>query len=144
MRRSILSILALCLVLPVAAQEPPAGGQRPQRQQAPWDATKEVTLTGVVTDVKTQARGPVSQIVLTFKAGDKEYTVMVGPEDFVKDKKFAFAKDDKLTMVGIANESPNGIRFMAREITKGKEVLALRDKEGKSLVPRPAGPPAGN
>lgn len=133
-------ILAVLLVgVAVFAQGPgggsPPGGRPPMMR---YDASQEVTLQGTVTAVNTSSRGPGLFVTLTFLADEKSYEVMVGPEAVLKQNQVTFAKDDALTIVGVAMAGPQGTMFMARQITKGSTVVTLLDSNG-----RPAGGPTG-
>jgi hypothetical protein len=120
---------ALCI-----AQEPPQGGPPAgQRQMQPYDAAKEETFKAKVTDVKEAQRGSMTMVTLVVKIDDKDYEVQVGTPEFLKEKKFAFAKDDALSIKGTKTETPRGLRLRAREITKGKDALILLDKEGRPV-----------
>lgn len=100
-----------------------------------YNAATEVTLTGTVDEVKQmqppgRGMGGVHLMVAT-PTGPIE--VHVGPASFVTSKNFAFAKGDALTVVG--SKIPMGGQdvVLAREITKGDQVLTLRDAKGFPL-----------
>ena len=103
-----------------------------------YDASREVTLQGTVTAVTSVTRGPGTFMTLTFLADGKSYEVLAGPEALLKQNQVSFAKDDALTIVGVAMAGPQGSVFMARQITRGDTVLTLLDSDG-----RPAGGPMG-
>jgi DNA/RNA endonuclease YhcR with UshA esterase domain len=138
MRHAIL--LSLALVMPLAAQQPPPGG--PGGQMQPYDAAKEETLKLTVTEVATRERPNMVMVILTAKSGDKTYTVMAGTADFLKSKNVAFAKDDQVIVKGMVNETPNGMRVRAREITKGATTIQLLGKDGRPAW-APAAPAGG-
>ncbi len=124
--------------LGLCAQEPPPPPQGAPPQGARggmmrYDATKEATFKGTVVEVITPTEaGPRNMVRLVVKVDGKDLSVMVAPDEFLKEKKFTFAKDDALTILGMKMENPRGggEMLIPREITKGKEVLTLRDKEG--------------
>ena len=151
--RTLYLLCACALAMPSFAQEPPRrqgqpqgqGGQGMQRQMQPYDASKEETLKVKVKDVSEQARGPMTTVVLTVTVDGKDYQVMLGPADFLKEKKAGYAKDDEITIKGVKGESPRGggLMIRAREITKGENTLVLLNKEGQPVW-RPQGQPGGS
>jgi hypothetical protein len=101
-----------------------------------YDSSKETTLTGTVTTITTETRGPGPFVLLGFLADGKSYQVLAGPASLLKQNAVTFAQDDALTLVGVAQDGPQGSLFIARTITKGTVVLTLLDANG-----RPAGAP---
>ncbi|MDR0498809.1 MAG: hypothetical protein LBH03_03610 [Holophagales bacterium] len=135
-------LLCVCTVFSIAgfAQEPPQSGQftGQMRIQQSYDVSKEETINAKVLDVKEQARGPMTLVTLSIELDGKECQVTVGPAEFLKEKDAAFAKDDEITITGVQNETPQGLRIRAREIKNGDKTLTLIDSEGRSIW-RPQG-----
>ncbi|MDR2562165.1 MAG: hypothetical protein LBC63_10405 [Holophagales bacterium] len=127
------------------AQEPP---QRPPRegmgrQMQPYDASKEETIKGKVTNVAEMTRGQMTVITLTVSVDGKDWQVNVGTADFLKEKGVSFAKDDEITIKGVKNETERGARISAKEVTKGETTLELLNKDGRpAWIPAP--PPIPN
>lgn len=100
-----------------------------------YNTATEVTVSGTVDEVKAmqpagRGMGGVHLMVAT-PTGPIE--VHVGPASFVTSKNVAFAKGDALTVTG--SKVPMGGQdvVIAREITKGDQVLTLRDANGFPL-----------
>ena len=136
-----LAVAAAAGMMALAQQPPPGGPGGPggPRQMQPYDASKEETFKGKVTEVKETARGPMTIVSLVVKIGDADFEIPAGTPDFLKGKNVAFAKDDEISIKGVKTETPRGLRIRAREITRGKDTLTLLDKEGRpAWMPPPA------
>lgn len=135
--------LAVLTSLGLAAQEPPPPPARPDAPRGggmmrPYDATKEATFKGTVAEVKENTRGERTMVTLVVTIEGKDVPVNLGPDTLLKEKKITFAKGDAVTILGVKMETPRGEMIVPREITKGKETLTLRDKEGKPTWAPPA------
>ena len=102
----------------------------------PYNSASEVTLSGVIEEVKTMApaggRGTGGlHLVLNTPSGSAE--VHVGPTWFVTSKNVTFSKGDVLTVVGSQGTMAGQEFVVAREIKKGDQVLTLRDSNGFPL-----------
>lgn len=129
-----LNLLALCLVLPLAAQAtPPGNGQRPP--QMSYDTSKEVSLSGTVSAVNTRSQGPGKMVTLTLQTQSKAVEILVGPDFILKTKSISFATGDEITVLG----APLGQGYMARQITRGSETLTLLDESGQPSGGSPQG-----
>jgi DNA/RNA endonuclease YhcR with UshA esterase domain len=128
----IVKLLSLSLALAGLAtaafgQGMPGGG--------PYNPSTETTMRGTVDSVKevpSQGRAAVGlHLVLNAASGPIE--VEVGSASFVKSKNITFTKGDVLTVVG-SNVTVTGQEVLiARAITKGDQVLTLRDEKGFPL-----------
>ncbi len=121
------SILILGLVTTAYAQR---GGRGRN-----YDPATETTVTGTVDEVKhlpSPGRGGGGlHLMLSAPAGPIE--VHVGPASFVSSKNFTFAKGDALSVVGSRVKMGGQEVLIAREITKGDQVLTVRDAQGIPL-----------
>jgi len=118
-------ITSLCISAPLAAQR--GGGN--------YDPATELSFAGTVEEVRTvpaPARGPggIHLIVRTNEGTDE---VHVGPVAFVRSRNFEFAVGDAISVTGSKVEIDGADAILAREITKGGEVLTLRDPQGFPL-----------
>nr|WP_320131957.1 hypothetical protein [uncultured Holophaga sp.] len=125
-------IAALCLALPLAAQQPPSGSQGPGRMQ--YDTSQEVTLQGTVSSVRSQAQGPGKMVSLTLQTQAKAYQIMVGPDFMLKSKGLTLASGDEISVIC----APMGPGYMARQITRGSDTYTFLDSNGQ-----PTGGPSG-
>lgn len=100
-----------------------------------YNPSTETTITGTVDDVKnlpSPGRGG-GGLHLTVAATAGPVEVHVGPASFVTAKNVTFAKGDTLTVVGSKATIAGQEVLIAREITKGDQVLTLRDAKGLPL-----------
>jgi len=126
-------------------QRPPREGMGMGRQMQPYDASKEETIKGKVTNVAEMSRGQMTTITLTVSVDGKDWQVNVGTADFLKEKNVSFAKDDEVTIKGVKSETERGARIAAKEVTKGEKTLVLLDKDGRpAWIPAPPPPPLPN
>ena len=137
MKRSLILLVGLALDLALFAQGPggpggpPPGGGPPPRMT--YDASQEITLQGTVTAVQVASQGPGPFVSFTFRSGDTTYQVMAGPQALFTAQQVVLAKDDTLTVVGVAQSGPGGSRFVARTLTKGDTVVTLLDSNGQPM-----------
>ncbi|MDR2696929.1 MAG: hypothetical protein LBB40_00455 [Holophagales bacterium] len=145
-----LHLLCACTVFSMTGfgQEPPPPRQGQfagqMRMQPPYDASKEETIKAKVADVKEQTRGSMTLVSLVIDLDGKECQVVLGPTEFLKEKNITFAKDDEITIKGVKDETPQGLRIRAREVRKDDQTLTLLDAEGRPVrggrPQRPQGP----
>jgi hypothetical protein len=97
-----------------------------------YDENTEIRVKGVVKDVALRMRGA---IVLLFKAGNREYRVVTGPQRYLLQEGFEFKTGDSLFVVGSKFIGRDGYSYIvARRIknTVSGKTLLLRDS---SLIP---------
>jgi hypothetical protein len=106
-----------------------------QRGGGNYNPATEATMTGTVESVDhmpSPGRGGGGlHLKLTAPSGPIE--VHVGPSSFVASKNMTFAKGDTLTVIGSKVTMSGQEVLIAREITKGDQVLTLRDAKGFPL-----------
>jgi hypothetical protein len=118
-------ITSLCISAPLAAQR--GGGN--------YDPTTEVSFAGAVEEVRTvpaPARGP-GGLHLIVRTNESTAEVHVGPITFARSRSFEFAVGDAISVTGSKVEIGGAEVILAREITKGDQVLTLRDPQGFPL-----------
>jgi len=127
--------LALALTASLASAQPPYHGRG--MGMAHYDKSTEVTVTGTVEAVLPhQARMGMPGMGgthLTFKTDSEQFDVHVGPTNWLAEKKFEFAKGDRLEIVGSSLTIGGEKALIAREITKGESKITLRDANGFPL-----------
>ena len=141
----VIVTIGLFIVAAAVAQTQARG--RGQMRDVPfYNAATEVTLAGVVDDVQQIARpreGAAGQMWpcpkgwtgthLRLKTETGTLPVHVGPSAYLTIKKFTIVKGDKLTVRGSRVQYQGSEMLIAREITKGNEVLILRNAAGFPL-----------
>jgi hypothetical protein len=70
---------------------------------------------------------------IVLKTDEGALTVHVGPSAFLSQKNFTLAKGDKVTITGSKLQYQGSDFLIAKEITKGDQVLTLRDANGFPL-----------
>ena len=109
------------------AQGGPAGGRGTPR----YDPKTEVTLTGFIEDAQQQpCMGGHTGTHLMLKTQSETNEVCVGPATYIQEKGFSFAKGDQVEVIGSRVKFDGKDVVVARQITKEKQVLTLRDAEG--------------
>jgi hypothetical protein len=125
-KRLSLSVVIVALATVGYAQRGGGGNYNP---------ATEVTVTGTVESVENMPSpgrgGGGLHLKLTAPSGPLE--VHVGPSSFVASKNVTFAKGDTLKVVGSQVTMAGQEVVIAREITKGDQVLTLRDAKGFPL-----------
>jgi hypothetical protein len=121
-----LSIVTLALASAAVAQRGGGGNYHP---------ATETTVTGTVESVEnmpSSGRGG-GGLHLTLTAPSGPIEVHVGPSSFVASKNMTLAKGDTLKVVGSKVTISGEDVLIAREITKGDQLLTLRDAKGFPL-----------
>lgn len=159
-------VAALALIafvaLPAAAQMGAGPGRGAGRMMGPtYNAGTEMTVSGTVNEVQqisgqtagaagtTWARCPRgwtgTHLLLNTDAGP--LIVHVGPSAYLASKNFGLAAGDQVKIMGSKVQYQGSDFLIAKEITKGDQVLTLRDSRGFPLwsgcrrgtpVPNPA------
>ena len=106
-------------------------GPGPGPQGRMYDPATETTIKGTVEEVRTvSGRHGWNGIHLMLKAEKKTLDVHLGPESFLKEKGFAFAKGDHVEVVGSKVSYGGGETIIAREVKKDGKTLVLRNAQG--------------
>jgi hypothetical protein len=133
---SRISALFLFFLLAAAAVIATAQ-QRPGRRSPMYDPKTEVTVAGTVDDVQNQGcvrngccMSKQGGMHLILQSESEKVEVCVGPANFVQQKGFTFAKADTIEVVGSKVKMAGKGVVVARQITKDKQALTLRDSQG--------------
>lgn len=137
----VLAIMIGLVAVSAAAQMAPGSG----RMMGPfYNAGTEVTVTGTVSEVQ-QIAGPTAgtagttwtrcprgwtgtHLLVKTDAGD--LMVHVGPSAYLANKNFSIAAGDKIKILGSKVQYQGSEFLIAREVTKGDQVLTLPDSRG--------------
>lgn len=146
MTRSIASIpvgafAALALVLSSAV----ASGERRGEPCCPeYDVANESTVEGVVEKIETRhSQGGNASIHLVVRSGETLYDVHVGPKQYYKKQGIELSERDSITMfvapvMGGRPAAGAPLEVVARQITRGGDILLLRETNGAPLWRRAA------
>jgi hypothetical protein len=130
---------------PPATQPGPPPGAPGMRRKGPghqrfFNPSTVETLTGQVTKVQS---GPMRQggrgnfVRFTFQTDKGPLQVFLGPASYVNAQAVKLAAGDNVQVKGSLLTGPKGKSgITAMEVTKGDQVLKLRDDQGKPLWPR--------
>jgi hypothetical protein len=105
--------------------------QKTNSEPPKYDVAKEVTIKGVVEEIK-EVPNPKGQIgiYLMVKSGAETLEVRLCPNSFLKEFEVAFKKGDQLTITGSKVRVDEKDAILAREIEFGNNKIVLRDKQG--------------
>jgi len=107
----------------------------PQRHPPRYDATAEVTIHGVVQDVKN-FYCPVSGdegTHLTLATNNGMVEVHVAPARFLNGQRWQFFRGDEVDVLGSRIVYRGHEALIARSIARGNQTVALRKADGKPL-----------
>lgn len=96
-----------------------------------YDVKTEATLTGTIEDIQQQhcmGKGMGTHLVL--KTQSETVEICVGPSAYVQEKGFSFAKGEQVEVIGSRVKNSGKDFIVARQVTKGSEVLTLRNGQG--------------
>ena len=101
-----------------------------------YDPASETKITGVVEEVK-EYQCPVSGTLgyhLVLRSGEQLHVIHVAASKFLRDYEIEFAKGEQLEVLGVKVKLESGEEgIMAREIKRGQNTYAFRDKDGNPL-----------
>jgi hypothetical protein len=134
--------LVLLVAFTVTAQMGGGRGQGRMMGGPFYNTGTEVTITGTVDEVQqlSDTAGQTWRCPrgwtgthLMLKTDTGALAVHVGPSAYLASKNFSIAKGDKLTILGSRVQYQGSDFLIAKEITKGNEVLTLRNSAGFPL-----------
>lgn len=115
--------------------------QAPGKETRMYDPKTETTITGVIQEVKEIAGpGRSTGTHLVVKAGKEVVDIHVGPTWYLKQQKYAFAKDEQIEVTGSKVKYEGADVIIARQIKKGDDTWTLRNKQGVPLWSRGRNP----
>jgi len=120
-------LFAACVF--TAAQKPQSSKPAPK-----YDTATEVTLKGVIaetTDRICPVSGGLGFHFMLKQADGKLIEVHVSTTKFVKDYELSLKRGDDVKVVGSKVQMDGVDTILAREVVRGNETLAFRDKDGK-------------
>lgn len=120
-KRCRMSFMALVLLGVALAAGEPGPGSVPRLVR--YDASREVTLSCVVSAVEVSTRAEGSFVTLSCVAGRETYVIPLGSEAQLKKNQVTFAKGDAVTIVGVPG--PGGTGLVVGKIIKGDAVVTL-------------------
>ncbi|HUM06325.1 MAG TPA: hypothetical protein VLT90_12750 [Terriglobales bacterium] len=126
----IVGILTILLIVIFTAVRTPESKGPPA-----YNAASETTATGVVEETReffcAISDEPGAHIVL--RTNDGKLLVHLGPARFLRLQQFSVSPNDRVTVVGTRVNYQGQDAMLAREITRGNDVLTLRDHQGHPL-----------
>jgi DNA/RNA endonuclease YhcR with UshA esterase domain len=145
MKKAALVFAGLLAAAPLFAQEPPPPPPpegAPQGRGPGYDATKEVTLSGIIEEVKEMTFGRSGRTAtgIMLKTEKETLEIRLAPAEFLAEQKLTLAKGDKVQVTGAKMTFREREVFRVREIKKGEQAVALLDKDGRPLFARPPQP----
>lgn len=129
-------LLAPCVTAATLAAQPPQGG-RLSRGDMPYDPTAEVTVRGMVQEVRSM-RDVVTVTHLVVNADHATTVVHLGPSSWVAAQTMSFHTGDEVEIIGSHGTYDDPVTdaasdvVVARQIRKGGETMTLRDSQGIS------------
>lgn len=98
-----------------------------------YNLAAELTLTGTIDEVRQMGANGPGGVHLLVRSDDGVVEVHLGPGAFIAEKKVELAAGDAISVIGSKVQMAGRDVIIAREITKGGQVLALRDTNGFPL-----------
>lgn len=130
LRNAMLTALAILVVSLAPSQQTNGQGRGAPR----YDPATEITLQGIVNDVKEQdcqnCGFRAAGVHLVLDTDGKTIEVRVGPAWFLQKNKYTFSKGDQLEIIGSRVQLAGDDVVLARQIRKGDSLMTLRDARG--------------
>jgi len=111
----------------------------PQKEGPPaYNAAAEVAVSGTVEDTREFfcAVSDEQGAHLVLRTDQGKLLVHVAPARFLRSQQFVFSRNDQVSVVGTRVHYQGEDAMLAREITRGNDVLILRDHQGHPLWTR--------
>jgi hypothetical protein len=137
--KGICTLALLCAIQPqqfVKAQTAAATAVRPAGPFT-YDSSKEVTLVGTVSKVLTQASPgmvPGAHLLLTTPAGSLD--VSLGTFALRGEGALSVESGQQVQVTGVPKTLRDGQFFLARTVTAGNQVYAIRNQHGILVSPQ--------
>jgi hypothetical protein len=124
---TVLLILLLTTVGPRRDNGPPA-----------YNAAAEVMVSGVVEETRDFfcAVSDEQGTHLVLRTNQGKLFVHLGPARFLRTQQFVISPNDQVSVIGTPVHYQGQDAMLAREITRGNEVLILRDHQGTPVWKR--------
>jgi DNA/RNA endonuclease YhcR with UshA esterase domain len=138
MKTSRIVMLMFSAIVLVLIAVPVAAGQKSEPGVAvpKYDPAVEATFKGTVEEVKDRqcpvSGGMGSHLILKLSTGNT-IEVHLASTKFVKAYELVFNKGDVVSVVGTKVQFEGVETIFAREVTRGSETFAFRDKDGKPI-----------
>lgn len=120
-----------------AVGQTPRGRGMKGTQSPMYNAKTELTISGVVQEVKeVPGPGRSSGLHLVLKGDTATYEVHLGPTWYLSQKKYTFATGDQIEVTGSQVSLQGSEVVVARQVKKDGETWTLRDENGIPLWSR--------
>ncbi|HMK29260.1 MAG TPA: hypothetical protein VK473_06195 [Terriglobales bacterium] len=110
---------------------------RPQPAVLTYNPATEMTVSGTVQEVQ-DFRCPVSEgeigTHLLLKSDQGPVFVHLAPARIMRSQDFKFLVGDQIKVLGSKVRFGTGVNLIAREITRGNDIITLRDARGTLLL----------
>ena len=119
-------MLALAVVTSLAAVAQKSGGTATSK----YDTSKEITVKGVIDDIKELPVGKEEHVHLMLKTATETVEVRLCPTVFLKDFEVTFEKGQTIEVTGSRVKIDDQEVILARQVVNGNSTMVLRDKTG--------------
>lgn len=126
----IVAGLAILLVIVLTSVE-----SRREKGPPAYNAAAEVTLTGEVQETR-EFFCPLSDeqgMHLVLRTSQGNVLVHVGPARFLRSQEVRINPHDQVSVIGNRVNYQGQDAFLVREITRGNDVMILRDQQGRPV-----------
>ena len=128
-RKSLLVATGLVALTAFVADARPRQGRA--AGTAIYDPKTEITITGAIQEVReVPGPGRSAGTHVIVKAGSDLHEVHVGPNWYLAQQKYAFAKGDQVEVTGSKVKFHGADAIVARQIKKDGNTWTLRDAQG--------------
>jgi hypothetical protein len=125
----IVTVAAVALIIALSALEP-------RRESTPsYNTAAETKVAGVIQDV-SEFFCPVSDdqgMHVLLKSDSGNLLIHVAPARFLRGQEIRFSPGQQLEVVGAQVKFQGRDSLLARQITRGNELIVLRDHSGKPV-----------
>lgn len=130
------SVIVVTSAVAALGQTPRGCGMK--GMQSPiYDTKTEMTISGVVQEVKeVPGPGRSNGLHLVLKGDAASYEVHVGPRWYLSQKKYTFAKGEQIEVTGSKVTCQGSDVVVARQVKKDGNAWMLRDEKGIPLWSR--------
>lgn len=135
MKTTVITLIALLFIFSTGSIFAQNGWGRGSNYNKLYDTKTVETISGTVTKIdkiypdKNSSYG----VHLTISTSNGDINVHLGPAWYIENQDIQIVKDDNVTVTGSRVTYDGSSVIIAKEVTKGDQVLKLRDDDGYPL-----------
>ena len=124
--------MMVMIAISASAQSDTTGWGQNSRFNRMYDSKTVTEINGKITKIESVApmRGMSTGVHITIRSEGQDHSVHLGPKWFLDNQSLELRENDQISVKGSKVTFEGSPAIIAREVTKGTDVLKLRDESG--------------